>query len=133
VHHNHCNKHLLQVDEDSIEGGLFNVGKLLRQLRLDYRSPRPVATAVKAVVQGNQLKPFVHHLFDDLPNWLEEANAMIISASFWDEDCDDPPELDGYLALIPDGLNKSNQRLPFFPCAHIIWSCHRVLLRLCPL
>jgi len=78
------------------------VDKLLRTLCLDYRSPRPspIAKAVKAVVQGNHVMSFVHHPFNDLPNWLKEADAMIISTSFRDEDCDDPPELDGYLALL---------------------------------
>ena len=80
----------------------------------------PVATAVEAVVQGNYLEPMVHHLFYDLPNWLEEAGAAIIPASFWDEDSDDPPKLDGYLALVPDSLGELDQRVPFVPCAHIV-------------
>jgi len=111
------------------------VGKLLCQLRLNHRSsrPLPVATAMKAVVQGNHLKPFDYHLFDDLPNWLKEADATIISASFRDEDCDNPPELDGYLAFVPNGMNKSNQHVPFFPCAHIIQSLLLVFLLLCPI
>jgi hypothetical protein len=48
----HCIERLLQVDGDSVEGGLLNVGKLLRQLCLNYRStrPPPVAASVKAVV-----------------------------------------------------------------------------------
>ena len=68
----------------------------------------PVATALKAVVQGNYLKPMVHHSFDDLPYWLEEADAATIPTSFWDEDSDDPPKLDGYLALVLDGLDEPN-------------------------
>ena len=93
----------------------------------------PVATAVKAVVWGNYFKPMVHHSFDDLPYWLKEANAAIIPTSFWDEDSDDPPKLNGYLALVPDGLDELNQRVPFVPCAYIIWSRLRVLLQLYPL
>ena len=75
----------------------------------------------------------VHHSFDDLPYWLKEADAAIIPTSFWDEDSDNPPELDGYLALIPDGLDEPNQRVPFVPCAHIIRSRLWVLLQLYPL
>jgi hypothetical protein len=111
------------------------VGKLLRQLHLDHRSacPLSVTTAVKAVVQGNYLKPMVHHSFNDLPHWLKEADAAITPSSFQDEDSDNPPELDGYLALVPNGLDKPNQRVPFVPCAHIIRSHLWVLLQLYPL
>ena len=70
----------------------------------------------------------VHHPFNDLPNWLKEANATIIPASIQDEDSDDPPELDGYLAFIPNNLDEPNKRVPFVPCAHIIRSRLRVLL-----
>jgi hypothetical protein len=57
-------------------------------------------------MQGNHLKPFVYHPFHNLPNWLEEDDATIISASFWDEDCDNPPELDRYLARVPAGTKN---------------------------
>jgi hypothetical protein len=68
----HGIKHLFQVDEDPVEGGLLNVGKLLSQLCLNHRSacPLPITAAMQAVMQGNHLKPMVHHPFDDLPYWL---------------------------------------------------------------
>ncbi len=79
---------LLQVDEDPIEGGLFDVGKLLSQLCLNHRGacPLPILTAMQTVLQGNHLEPVVHHPFDDLPDWLEEANATIVPAAYADED-----------------------------------------------
>jgi hypothetical protein len=61
---------------------------------------------VQAVVQGNCLEPVVHHPIDDIPNWLEEANAAIVPATFGDEESDDPPKLEGYLTFIPDGLDE---------------------------
>jgi len=64
-----------------------------------------------------------HHHYNDLPNWLKEATAAIIPTTFWDEDSYDPPELDGYLAFIPDGLDEPNEHVPSVPCAHIIWPC----------
>jgi hypothetical protein len=48
----------------------------------------------------------VHHPFDDLPFWLKKANAAIVPAAFGDEDSDCPPEFEGYLTLITDGLDK---------------------------
>ena len=68
------------------------MGKLLPQLRLDHRGPRPppVVTAVKAVVQGNRLELFVYHPLDDFLYRFEEADSAIIAASFWDQDCDNP-------------------------------------------
>ena len=123
---------LLQVDEDPVEGDLFNVGKLLRQLCLDQCSPgpSPMAPAVQAIMQDDCLKPMVHHPFDDLPDWFEEADATVIPASFRDEDSDDPPKLGGYLALVPNSLDKPNQYVPFVPCAHIVQSRLWVLLQL---
>ena len=61
---------------------MLDVSKLLRQLRLNHRSsgPPPIAAAVKAVVQGDRLEPLVDHPFDDLPNWLEEADAAAAKA-----------------------------------------------------
>jgi hypothetical protein len=61
-------KHL-QVNEDPIEGGLFDVGKLLSQLCLYHRSAcyLPIPAAVQAVVQGNHLEPMVHHPINDFP------------------------------------------------------------------
>ncbi len=57
-------------------------------------------------MQGNHLKLMLHHLFDDLPYWLEEANAPIVPAAFGDEDSDDLPELEGYPTFIPDSLDE---------------------------
>ena len=76
------------------------MSKLLRQLRLLHRSsgPPPIAAAVEAVVQGDRLKPLVDHPLDDLPNWLEEADAMVITTAFRDEDCDDPAMMDAYFS-----------------------------------
>ncbi len=85
------------------------MGKLLSQLCLYHCSTcsLPVPAAEQAVVQGNHLKPIVHHPFkNDFPYWLEEANATIIPTAFGDEDSEDPPKLDGYLAFIPGGLDK---------------------------
>ncbi len=63
------------------------MGKLLHQLHLNHSSagPSPVATAMEAVVQGNYLRSMVHHLLNDFLNWLKEADAFIIPASFQDE------------------------------------------------
>ncbi len=104
----HGIKRLLQVDEDPIEGGLLNVGKLLSQLCLNHHGacPLPVLAAMQAVVQVNHHKPMVHHPFNDLSYWLKEANAVIVSAAFGDEDSDYPPKLEGYLTIILDGLDK---------------------------
>jgi hypothetical protein len=104
----HGIKCLLQVDEDPVKGGLLNVGKLLGQLCLYHRSAcsLPILAAVQAVMQGNHLEPMIHHPFDDFLDWLEEANAKIILTTFGDEDSDNPPKLDAYLAFIPDGLDK---------------------------
>ena len=78
------------------------MGELLCQLCLDHRGPRPlpVVTAVEAVVQGDRLKPLVYHPFDYLPNRFKESNAAIIAAS-WDEDCDNPPILAGWVSCPP--------------------------------
>jgi hypothetical protein len=99
---------LLQVNEDPIEGGLLNVDKLLSQLCPNYRGacPLPLLAAVQAVVQGNQLRPMVHHPFNDLPNWLKETNAAMVLVAFRDEDIDYPPKLEGYLTCIQDSLDK---------------------------
>jgi hypothetical protein len=44
----HGNEHLLQVDEEPVERGQLNVGKLLSQLCLDHRvtCPLPVTAAM---------------------------------------------------------------------------------------
>ncbi len=57
-------------------------------------------------MQGNHLELLVDYPFDNLPNWLEEADATIITASFWDKNCNDPTQLCGYLALVPDDLDE---------------------------
>jgi hypothetical protein len=104
----HGIKCLLQVDEDPIKEGLFDVGKLLSQLCLYHCSvcSSPVPAALQAVVQGNHLKPMIHHPFNDFPYRLKVADAAIIPTAFGDEESDNPPKLDGYLAFIPDGLDK---------------------------
>ncbi len=68
------------------------------------RHPPGRMSRLKAVVQGDRLEPLVDHPFDDLPDWLEEADATVVTTAFWDEDCDDPAKLGGYPALVPDGL-----------------------------
>ena len=80
----HRIERLLQVNKDPIEGGLFDVGKLLHQLCLNHcgTSPPPIATAVKAVGQGDCLELFVYHLFNDFPYRFEEADSAMIVASF---------------------------------------------------
>ncbi len=83
-------------------------------------------------MQGDRLEPLVDHPFDDFPNWLEEADATIITAAFRDKDCDDPAELGGYLALFLDGLDELHQRLPILSNAYICRPRLRVLLQLCP-
>jgi hypothetical protein len=104
----HGIKCFLQVNEDPIEKGLFNVGKLLSSLHFNHCSAcsLPVVTAMLAVMQGNHLKPMVHHPFNDFSNQLKEANPAIVLTTFQDEDSDNPPKLDGYPTLIPDGLDK---------------------------
>ncbi len=72
----------------------------------------------------------VHHSFDDLPDWLKEADAAIIPASFWDEDSDDPPKLNGYLALVPNSLDEPYQRVPSVPCAHMSCCISRLIKEL---
>jgi hypothetical protein len=99
---------LFQFNEDPIEGGLLNVGKLLSQLCLNHCSacPLPILAAVQAVGQGNDLKLMVHHLFNDLSYWLKEADAAIVPTAFGDEVNDYPPELEGYLTFISDALDR---------------------------
>ena len=87
---------------------------------------------MEAVVQDDCLEPLVYHPFDDLPNCLEEADAAIIAASFRDKDCNNPAELGGYLALVPDCLDELHQRLPILSGAYIRRPRLRVLLQLCP-
>jgi hypothetical protein len=84
------------------------VVKRLSQLCLNHcgACPLPILAAMRAVVQGNHHKPMIHHPFNDLPNGLREVDAMIVPTAFRDEDSDYPPELEGYLTFIPDGLDK---------------------------
>jgi hypothetical protein len=57
-------------------------------------------------MQGIGLEPVIHDMHNYPTNWLEQAIAMVISATFWDEDSDYPSELDGDLALAPNCLDK---------------------------
>ena len=82
-------------------------------------------------MQGDRLEPFVDHPFNDLPNWLEEADATIIASALWDKDCDDPAQLGWDLALAPDGLEELYQRLPCRSGAYICRSRLWVLFQLC--
>ena len=69
-----------------------------------------------------------HHPFGDLPHWLEETNALIVPATLWNEDCDNPSELDGYRAFFPNGLDKPDKGFP--TVAFVVWRRLRVFLQL---
>ena len=82
----HSDKRLLEVNEDTKEWRLLQMGKLLGKFCLDYPRPRatPGKAAMEAVVENDLLQPNIHYLLQNLPNWFEKPDGPILPPSFRD-------------------------------------------------
>ncbi len=117
----HRIKSLLQVDEDPVEWGLFDVSKSAVPVPRPVRQPWRLSCRAIASSRLSITRSMTFQRCHDNPRLL------------LDKDRDDPPELGGYRALVPDSLDELHQRLPIISGAYICRPLLWVLLQLRPL
>ena len=79
-----CIVGLPQVDEDTIQWDLVQVGQLLSQLDLRRRCPRASTAkkSIQAVMELDVRYALVHQDLDDLPERFQKTYAAEVSTTF---------------------------------------------------
>ena len=58
-------------------------------------SAAAIAAAMEQVMELKRVQPMIHDSLSHLPHWLQEANPMIVTPTFGDEENNHPEELGG--------------------------------------
>jgi hypothetical protein len=110
----HHAKSLLQIEEDTVEWALLEVGQLLSQFCLNNSHPgAPVVLAsVQALMECDGVKPLVHYVLNDLPNWLQQSDSAVVANALGYQDDNDPAQLLGDRACLPHSSDQPHQQAP---------------------
>jgi hypothetical protein len=90
------------------------VGQLLSQFGLNNGCPGAavVLASVQAPMKLDCIQPSVHHVLDDLPDQLKQTNTAVVAAVLCYQDNNDPAELLGNRACLPDCGNQLHLQVP---------------------
>jgi hypothetical protein len=78
-----------------------------------------VPASMQATVELDGIELLVHDALDNLPNGLKQAGSVVVTTAFWDQDYNDPAELLGYRARLPDCSDQLHQQVLQVPRAVI--------------